>query len=149
VLSLSGICLSADDFVDDEKLPVDLKKLIESDTNVLDFGSADLNGDGLEDYVFVVEKRKKQPDDSNTQDTEDEDSYQNRTLKLALRDPGGGLKIVKTNNKVVYCSKCGGVKGDPFEGIIATTRSFEITNSGGAWQRWTHAFKFNYSRIDK
>lgn len=141
IMLVPGPCLGAADYVPDDQIPADLSKLIEADTKLLAFEAADLNGDGRVDYVFILEKQKKSPDDA-------EDEEGSRTLKIALRLADGGLKVVKTNDRIVFCATCGGVFGDPFAGLEAKTKTFSVTHYGGSSWRWSNTFQFNYSRID-
>ncbi|WP_193763588.1 hypothetical protein [Methylomonas methanica] len=48
----------------------------------------------------------------------------------------------------MFCSTCGGVFGDPFAELSATTKSFSVSHYGGSNWRWTNRFQFNYSRRD-
>ena len=39
--------------------------------------------------------------------------------------------------------------GDPFQGVIAKTKSFSVSHYGGASERWSDEYTFNYSPRDK
>lgn len=122
-------------------VPAALKKLVSQQESMLTFESADLNGDGLEDFIFVVEARPA----GTKKDEEDEGK---RTLKIALRHPDNSVKVVKTNDSVVYCAQCGGVFGDPFEALEASTKGFTVRHYGGSNWRWANTYTFGYSRKD-
>jgi hypothetical protein len=122
-------------------IPAELEAFIEPQTILLAHAAADLNGDGLSDYVFILEKQKNQPSDPDIEQGQ-------RPLKIALRGSDHALRVVKTNDKIVYCSSCGGVFGDPFDGLTARTKSFTVSHYGGSNWRWAKTAKFNYSRID-
>ena len=131
-----------DRFVPDEKIPSDLKPLITPGSKLLAYESADLNRDGLKDYVFILEKQK-------TAENPDEIEVGQRPLKIALRLRDGSLREVKVNERMVFCSTCGGVYGDPFNGLEAKDGSFSVSHYGGSGWRWGNTFQFNYSRIDQ
>ncbi|HLA94980.1 MAG TPA: hypothetical protein VK612_04610 [Pyrinomonadaceae bacterium] len=99
--------------------------------------TADLNGDGTEDFLLVLEKSKSHPTDDDTDDS--------RSLLIIVSDRQGKLKLAARNEKVVYCRSCGGAFGDPLDGVEANLKSFVVYNYGGSWQRWGEYYQFNYS----
>jgi len=56
--------------------------------------------------------------------------------------------LAKRNDRIIYCSTCGGMMGDPFVGITAGRKTFTVEHYGGSAWRWSNSYKFNYSRID-
>lgn len=120
---------------DPNQVPRELKPFAAENESILAYEYADLNGDGTRDVVFIVEPKK----------TNDEGV---RTLKIAIRMPGGALKVVKQNRKVAFCRSCGGVFGDPFEGLSASTKGFSVSHYGGSNWRWANSFSFAYSKRD-
>jgi hypothetical protein len=135
------LCFGQDSYVPDDKIPTELRPFIVPGTKLLAVESADLNGDNLIDYVFILEKQKKNPSDPEIEEGQ-------RPLHIAIRLKDGTLKVVKTNDKVVLCSTCGGVFGDPFAGLIIKKKSFSVQHYGGSNWRWANTYQFNYSRID-
>jgi hypothetical protein len=140
LFSLPGLALGTTG--DPKSLPPELKRLVAKGESVLAYESADLNGDGLGDIVFIVE-----PLQSARGKQEDEEEA-TRTLKIAIRSSNGLLKVVKENSMVVLCEGCGGVFGDPFAGLSAATNTFSVNHYGGSGWRWSTMAKFNYSRRD-
>ncbi|NVN93495.1 MAG: hypothetical protein HXX11_23260, partial [Desulfuromonadales bacterium] len=67
---------------------------------------------------------------------------------IVIRSADGSLNLVKRNNKVVYCSTCGGMMGDPFQGISARKKTITVSHFGGSAWRWATTTTFNYSRKD-
>ena len=134
-LSQAGI------YLEGKEIPADLRAFIIADTKLLAFVSADLNGDDKADYVFILEKQKKNPKDEDIEQGQ-------RPLHIAIRQADGKLKLVKTNEKIVLCSTCGGVFGDPFAELTADKKSFTVSHYGGSAWRWANAYQFNYSRKD-
>jgi hypothetical protein len=117
--------------------PAELKRLVPKGSKLLDWQIADLNLDGRPDALAVYESVVERPDDDGT-----------RTLLIAIRQTDGSLKVVKQNDKVVYCRQCGGVFGDPFESLSAGPGKLSVNHYGGSNWRWTNSFSFAYSRRD-
>lgn len=140
-LAFSAVCFAESDYIPDGQIPAEVKPFVEKDTRLLAMESADLNGDGLKDYVLVLEKQKAKPTDPDLETGQ-------RPLLILLRGEGGALKLVKRNDKIVLCSTCGGMMGDPFQGVSTKAKSFSVTHYGGSGWRWSNEYKFNYSRID-
>lgn len=122
-------------------IPLELKRFVEPQTVLLTFDRADLDGDGLVDYVVVLERQKNRPNDDDITDGQ-------RPLLLLLRQADGSLKVAKRNENLVFCSTCGGAFGDPLESIEVGPRTFTVSHYGGSGWRWHNSFRFNYSRRD-
>lgn len=131
----------ATDYVEGKDIPAELRPFVLPNTRLLAYEMADLNADGKPDYVFILEKQKKQPDDVPIDEGQ-------RPLKIAIRQVDGKLKLVKTNEKIVFCSACGGVWGDPFADLKADKKGFTVSHFGGSGWRWANDYQFNYSRKD-
>jgi hypothetical protein len=122
------------------EIPAKIAPFVEKGKIVLALETVDLNGDGTADYLFVVENAEAASGDK----ADDE-----RSLMILTAGRDGTLKLAARNDKVVYCRSCGGVFGDPFSGVTVKRNSFTVDNYGGSNWRWSHSYKFNYSRIDK
>ncbi|BBB59633.1 hypothetical protein UNDKW_1360 [Undibacterium sp. KW1] len=128
-------------YIEGKDIPPDLRPFVTANTKLLAFASADLNGDDKTDYVFILEKQKK--------NAADEDMEQGqRPLHIVIRQADGKLKLVKTNDKIVLCSTCGGMMGDPFGDLKASKKGLTVSHYGGSGWRWANEFQFNYSRKD-
>jgi hypothetical protein len=124
------------------KIPTEVLPFVESGTKAIALEKSDLKGDGQEDFILVLEKEKPARD-------ADDFPVGQRPLLILLRGSDGKLTLAKRNERVVMCSQCGGVFGDPFEGVIAGRSTFSVEHYGGSSWRWKYSYKFNYSRIDK
>ena len=124
------------------KVPAEVAPFVESGTKAIALEKADLNGDRREDFILVLEK-------ANTAKDENDFPINQRPLLILLRGGDGKLTVAKRNDRVVMCSKCGGVFGDPFDGVIAGRNTFSVEHYGGSNWRWKFSYKFNYSRIDQ
>lgn len=142
LLSVAASALADDDrFLSLEKMPREVRPFIEQGTRPLALESADLNGDGLQDFVLVLERQKIKPADPEIEEGQ-------RPLLLLLREPNGALKLASRNDRIVYCSTCGGMMGDPFMGVVAGPKTFAVSHYGGSSWRWSNAYVFKYSRRD-
>lgn len=123
-----------------ETPPVEIRAFIEPGRKLLNMAHADLNGDGREDVILVLEKEggKETRDISDNQ----------RALLILIRDAHNALKLSKRNDKIVHCSTCGGMMGDPFQPVVAGLKTFTVSAYGGSSWRWSVEYKFDYSRID-
>jgi hypothetical protein len=124
-----------------QDIPSEAQPFVENGTVPISAVQADLNGDGLDDLILVLERKK-------AKETDREIVENQRPLLILLRQTDGSLKVVKRNTKIVYCSTCGGMMGDPFVGIEASPRTFTVAHYGGSAWRWSVNYKFNYSRKD-
>ena len=145
ILSLALLALQA--FADEgiyllmETLPSEVRPFVAKGTRPLSLASADLNGDGLQDFVLVLERQKAKPSEPDIEDRQ-------RPLLILVRQPGGALKEAKRNVRIIYCSTCGGMMGDPFQGVQVGPKTFTVSHYGGSAWRWSVNYKFNYSRRD-
>ena len=124
------------------KVPEEVRPFVEAGTKAIAVEAADLNGDGRGDFVLVLER------ENPSKDAEDFPVRQ-RPLLILLRGADGKLTEAKRNERLVMCSQCGGVFGDPFEGVEAGRNTFTVHHYGGSNWRWKNSYKFNYSRIDR
>jgi hypothetical protein len=104
-------------------------KFIPKNYTVLDSAQADFNRDGLIDIVFVIEKR-------NVDDTE-------RGLLILQKDKMG-YTLNTLNKTALYCKTCGGVYGDPYNGITFNNNVLKLHNYGGSSWRWLNEHTFRY-----
>lgn len=113
---------------------VDVQPFVESRTTILAVERGDLNRDGREDAVLVLDPA---------------DPDQPRPLLILVRDAAGKLQLAKRNDKAVGCRECGGIMGDPFQSIAVKPGRFTIEHYGGSSWRWTANYTFAWSRRDK
>ena len=104
---------------------------------LLAWEAADLNRDGRADAILVSEAKAAGEDDGP------------RLLQVLLRQPDGKLKVAVRSERAVMCRQCGGVFGDPFEGIQTQAGGFSLLHYGGSNWRWREDFRFAWSRRDQ
>ena len=123
------------------KVPAEIRLFVEKNSKPIALESADLNGDGVKDFVLVLERENPKTDEGDF-------PVNQRPLLILMRGSDKKLSEVKRNEQIVMCSQCGGVFGDPFEGVTVGLKTFTVNHYGGSNWRWTANYKFNYSRID-
>lgn len=119
------------------RIPGELRPFVLPGTRALCAAGADLNADGLRDYVLVLEK-------VNERDTASIWSDAPRPLLVVVRRPGGTLHVAARNDRVVYCAACGGAFGDPFEGVEVGAGTFTVYHYSGSSSRWRADYTFGY-----
>ena len=138
-LLIAAVSIAAQD---DLKVPAEVAAFVEPNTKAIAVEKADLNGDGREDFILVLEKENPAKD-------QDDFPIDQRPLLILLRNADGKLTAAKRNERIVMCSQCGGVFGDPFDGVIAGRNTFSVEHYGGSAERWKFSYRFNYSRVNK
>lgn len=68
-----------------------------------------------------------------------------RSVLLLVRDDDGGLRLARTNQRIVPNASCGGVAGDPFGYVSLEMGGFTIVNGGGSRERWSDEYTFVYA----
>ena len=126
---------------DDVEIPEAAKGFVAPGTRPIAYQAADLNRDGREDAILVLERQKAKADDPEIEDGQ-------RPLLVLVRQADGSLREAARNAKVVYCRTCGGVMGDPFQGVVAGPGTFTVSLAGGSSWRWGVEYRFAYSRRD-
>jgi hypothetical protein len=93
------------------------------DERATDLNCADLNGDGLQDYLLVT---------------------QDRSMKILLRKPDGKLALAASNGNVVKAPYEQGINGA--YNVIARRNKFSVANvSAGSGCGDSHVLYFEYS----
>jgi hypothetical protein len=110
-----------------------LKQLIPADFTILDSASGDINKDGVRDLVIILRNKYET---FNTDTT--------RPLLLLEGNLKRRYKLLARNDSVVLCMGCGGVHGDPYQGITVKSGYFSIEHFGGSGWRWTRIITFKY-----
>jgi hypothetical protein len=141
LLLSTGPAALADEVSSPEALPQELRPFVEPGTKAIWLAKADLDRDGREDAILVLERLARTSEDGLEE--------RQRPLLIVLRQADGSLRVAKRNDRVVMCSDCGGVMGDPFQGVEAGPGTFTVSHYGGSAWRWTEDYRFNWSRKDR
>ena len=108
--------------------------------SVLDLISGDLNLDKFQDILLVL----RDTAEKNFNDTEFK-----RPLLILIGHNNKSYSLAKQNDNVVYCYSCGGVFGDPYDGIVIRHGAFTVYHYGGSGDRWANEITFKYYLQDK
>jgi hypothetical protein len=119
------------------KPPADVQAALPAGQTLLAWEAADLNRDGRPDAIMVSEAKATSEDEGP------------RLLQVLLRQPDGKLKVAVRSVRAVMCRQCGGVFGDPFEGVQTQAGGFTLLHYGGSNWRWREDFRFAWSRRDQ
>ena len=124
----------------DEELPEELKAFIPAGFTMLGFEYGDLNKDeSIQDAILVLKNQKEK-------ELDEEGLEANRPLLILIRQPDGRLKKVASNDEIVLCYSCGGVLGDPFQGIAIKNGYFSVEHFGGSRFKWLNIITFKFDK---
>lgn len=107
--------------------------------DVLDSATGDLDRDGRDDAILVLRK-------ADEADIEEETP---RPLLVLLRQSDGRLKEAGRTDRLVYCYRCGGMMGDPYQDVEAGNGAFTVSHYGGSAWRWSAAYTFAWDAAKK
>ena len=96
---------------------------------------ADMNGDGLDDWLMVYE-RFGMPDEER--------------LFQILQTQLAGESVVFENNGLATCRNCGGTRtNDPLVSVSPIPNGFVVVTEGGSREAWSRTVTFKYFDVDK
>ncbi|MCW3480108.1 hypothetical protein OL229_11155 [Neisseriaceae bacterium JH1-16] len=118
----------------ENRIPLEVRPFVPNGYGVIELLHNDLNGDGLLDYLLVLERDEDvAPGDF---------SSGQRPLLILEKQKNGSLKLTARNDHVVYCSSCGGMIGDPFVSVSLAHARFSVHQYGGSAWRWSTDYSF-------
>ena len=124
----------------DVKVPAEAKSFIVKGFEPLDYIAGDLNGDKKKDAILIL----KTPGEDTMMD-----QFLNRPFLLLIRQADGKLQQVVRNDFMILCRQCGGVFGDPYNGIKLSPAGFNLSFYGGSSWRWSYDYQFVYRATGK
>lgn len=126
------------------RLPPEMARLVPEGFHVQGMYQGDLDANGMDDYVMLVARQ----DEDSLADATNHPVH--RDLLLVVARPDGTFVVASRSSRAVYCTRCGGIMGDPLEEIQVDSGSFTIQQYGGAALRWsrTTRFAFDSGRAD-
>ena len=119
----------------EKTLPEEAKQFVAEGFEILDYVTGDLNNDKRTDGILVLKQ--------TGEDTLNIDA--NRPLIILTRQANGKLKKIIQNDSAILCRHCGGIFGDPYEGISISKNAFEISFYGGSSWRWYYHYTFSFN----
>jgi hypothetical protein len=136
-VSFAGRRLMGDTII----LPQKIAKFIPSGYALIDTAMGDLNLDKYGDIILVLK--------TIGEDTALDATEFKRPLLLLLGRADKTFALVARNDNVAYCYQCGGVFGDPYDGVEIKKGIFTVHHFGGSNDRWSNDITFKYSPADK
>ena len=102
---------------------------------ILDDPKPDMNGDGIEDALLVLD---------DTTITSEDDSLSR--IIVILFKTAEGFETSAVALHAIDCKHCGGVGGDPFQGVRyeSKRKSIFISHWGGSRWAWASEYQFRY-----
>lgn len=97
----------------------------------------DFNKDGLKDIVLVIAH------DNENKDLQDYECA--RGMLILQKTKLGFVKSAYCNNAIL-CKNCGGVFGDPYNGITLEKNILQINHYGGSAWKWTQNYTFRFQQ---
>lgn len=125
---------------DEEHKPTIFDSYLPLGYEIMDSVSGDVNSDNLTDYILVLQKN-------------DEDSLSvlgesvKRPMIILTGSTSGSLVLAGRNDEIAFCKTCGGVYGDPYNGMDILSGNFSVSNYGGSNQRWSKITLFRHSKL--
>lgn len=114
-----------------------IKSFIPKNYDTLQVAKGDLNGDDKDDLALalynVIEKTSA-PDDDNLPP---------RILMIFFNTDNGYIKSISSSSALM-CKNCGGIFGDPFNGLTIQNKVLSVAHYGGSSDRWSEKDKFRY-----
>lgn len=110
---------------------------IPKDYDTLGVARGDLNNNKIEDCVLALYHK------SEKDEGKDPDSIPARLLVILSGSNNGYIQAAKSSTALL-CKHCGGIFGDPFEGIEIAKNVLKIYHYGGSAWRWSYTHKFRF-----
>lgn len=125
-------------------MSLDLEKFVPPGYDTLATATGDLNKDGFKDVVMVLKSKLEE----KSYDAIDVDTIPPRLLIVLSKSGNNKEKdayfVSAISDKAILCKSCGGVFGDPFEGIEITNGIIKLYHYGGSAWRWSNTDKFRF-----
>lgn len=119
----------------------EFKAFVAADKKILASQAGDLNTDGLQDAILILDGAKTSRQKLGEGDP--------RTLLLLIRHPDGHFVEAARNSKIVPCASCGGLVGDPFGYVRVDKGGFIVSIEGGSRERWSSEYTFRFASDKK
>lgn len=119
-------CATSSAMRDDETI-----RIATEDASVVLKVSGDADGDGDADVLIVIDRDRDQADHP-------------RGLMIFLRGPDGSLTEALESPEAILCGTCGGMMGDPLQGLIVEKGELTLLFEGGSRELWSSEYGFAY-----
>jgi hypothetical protein len=122
---------------------LDISQFVPDGYSILDSASGHLNKDQTQDLILILNKI----DEQSISDIIDNPTH--RPLLVLLNQENNSYVLASRGDSAVYCCDCGGIVGDPYQGLTIKDYSFIIYHYGGSRWRWSRNLTFSYSESDQ
>jgi len=109
---------------------------------VMDIQDADLNADGRKDVLLALKAIEEE-------NTDDIDNPNPRPLLILTRNKDNSLSLAQRNDNTILCLHCGGVFGDPYNGMVIKGNYFSVQHFGGSNWKWTRILTYKYDEAQQ
>lgn len=116
---------------------ISIDSFVPADSKIRMEKHGDLNGDGYEDALLVLQNKEAADKESHP-----------RTLMIIGGTPSGRPEKIIDNSSAILCTSCGGMMGDPLADITLAPGHFTIRFEGGSRELWSREYDFHYSQKD-
>lgn len=113
-----------------------LRQFVPAGYRILDSATGDLNRDEFPDKLLALDSVQVEGDTFGSESV--------RPLLVLLGDAQGRFTLAARNDHAVLCSGCGGMMGDPYQGLTIKDGYFSVEHYGGSSWRWTRVITFRY-----
>ena len=110
--------------------------------DTVETATGDLNKDGISDLVMVLRDKRE-----DTAQMGSEINDMDRLLIILFKTTDG-WKLAGKSRHEILCKNCGGIYGDPFNGINIANGVLVIDHYGGSNWRWAYTHKFRFQNGD-
>ena len=107
---------------------------------LMDSATSDFNNDGLIDIALILE---------NENNNEHDDDLNCHRPLLILEKTKNGFVLNTLCKQAVLCNQCGGVFGNPYNGITFKKNILTINHYGGSAWRWNINYIFRFQKTKK
>jgi hypothetical protein len=139
-VSSAAPAVTTDQTADLKTHPAEIDKMLADNYELVDSARGLLDDDIHTDLIYVLHKK------TNKEGFEDEDP---RPLMVFTGQADKTWKLAARADSIVMCPGCGGVFGDPYNGLSLGKQKFMVRHYAGSNWRWAYDATFAYSAVDK
>ncbi len=129
-LALLSACASQPGLPQPDASDTELSAFLPAGSSLRLAARGDVDGDGDQDVAIVVDAG------------DGEAARQPRPLLLLRRDAGGRLQRAIDSPRAIACLRCGGMAGDPLQGVRIEPGVLTLRFEGGSRESWSSEFRF-------
>ena len=129
-LALLSACTSLPRLSQPSVSDVELSAFLPAGASLRLAARGDVDGDGDQDAAIVLDAG------------DGEAARQPRPLLLLRRDADGRLQRAIESPRAIACLRCGGMAGDPLQGVRIEPGALTLRFEGGSRESWSSEFRF-------